>query len=124
MILRKRTERAARKVVGDGDVRVPERWFDISYDELLSYHMRSNDPRTADTLPDSAWGVLDEAARCFARNGHKLLDSDFEHLRTLARSDENIHTMSIAELCKRQQERSAATGAVQLRTKRLKGERS
>ena len=121
LLLEKRANHTIQIEVGDQRVDIPERWLSTTFDELLAFYMRANDPRTADTMPDSGWGLLDEANHCFSHDGRTLTDADFDMLRSLAKEHEDIHTLSLAELCKRFYEKQAATERVKLQTRRIRG---
>jgi len=120
-LLQKRIARRAHAGGVSEHMQIPDRWYTTSYDDLLSFHMRSNDPRMAQTLPDSGWGLLGEATKCFALNGNKLLDADFEALKALVQEGEDFHTITLAELCKRKETKERMREAVKLKTKRITG---
>ncbi|MBP9759742.1 MAG: hypothetical protein KBD24_00045 [Candidatus Pacebacteria bacterium] len=106
-----------------GTSTISDRLATMTYADLHTSYLRSNNPSTRDTLPDSVWGLLAEATTLFAHTEHALHEEDFEALGTLAKEGEDLNTLTLATLLERKHARDLVADHIHIQTLKMQGKR-
>jgi hypothetical protein len=100
---------------------VPERWHTVSLGDVLTYVEQSRAPERATSLPDRAWGILQEVAEHFAANGKQLTDDDVLAMKSLLDEHEQPPTVMLTTLLERKLKRAEVADSIHLNTMKMTG---
>lgn len=100
-LVQRRMQERARQTTQAGDMAVPLEWKDVMLAELLDAYEGTSDPERSDMMSVRAWGLVRNAARLFAEDGHALTDADIDALRSVLKQDESPATTSLYSIVER-----------------------
>lgn len=100
-LVQRRMQEQARQTTQAGDMTVPSEWREVFLQELIDAYEGTKDPERADQLSVRAWGLVRNAARLFAQDGHALIDADIDALTSVLTSEESPSTVNLYTIVER-----------------------
>jgi len=100
-LVQRRMQAQARQTTQAGDMTVPVEWKDVKLLELLDAYKGTSDPVRADQMSVRAWGLVRNAARLFADDGHALTEADIEALQSVLTEEESPATTPLITIVER-----------------------
>ena len=120
-LVQHRMHEQARQTTQAGDMTVPTEWRDVVLQELIDAYEGTKDPARADQLSVRAWGLVRNAARLFAEDGHALIDADIEALESVLTPEESPSTVTLYTIVERVGLKSKDQAELRLRALKAKG---
>ena len=119
-LLEVRTRHSASRN-GDALTVAPERWYHITLGEFSTQFFHSLSSEGAKETSPESWGLFEQVARVFAKDGRHVVPEDIEAMCGLVRVEEDPDTVTLATLFERHIASVEAHDRLKFTTKKVKG---